>query len=272
MPVTTRWLACVTATRRSGGLHGGAQSRTISPDSTGQDLNNPQTFNRFSYCLNNPLKYTDPSGNDQIITTIGEDIYEIRNGAGTLLDWAFGIDQLAQKMQDCEAYSRGVDLPLGDGAAEFFSAQQTGLDKIKNVCTSIQDGYDQFVENNRNALGKTSVGKKILEASDTIAKYTDKFGWLFSFCTNTPEPEGLGSSIKEGFSHAPRTIGEQLIVEQAKADPAAGHPLKMNLNDPRWPSSAGWQKYEMHGPGRIQLHYVYNPTTGGVGDFKIIGR
>ena len=23
---------------------------------------NPQSYNRYSYCLNNPLKYTDPSG------------------------------------------------------------------------------------------------------------------------------------------------------------------------------------------------------------------
>ena len=27
-----------------------------------QDPTNPQNFNRYSYCLNNPLKYTDPSG------------------------------------------------------------------------------------------------------------------------------------------------------------------------------------------------------------------
>jgi len=36
--------------------------RFISPDSAGQDLNNPQTLNRYSYCSNNPLKYIDPSG------------------------------------------------------------------------------------------------------------------------------------------------------------------------------------------------------------------
>ncbi len=36
--------------------------RFISPDSTGQRLSDPQTLNRYSYCENNPLKYTDPSG------------------------------------------------------------------------------------------------------------------------------------------------------------------------------------------------------------------
>jgi RHS repeat-associated protein len=36
--------------------------RFISPDSIVQDFTNPQTLNRYSYCVNNPLKYTDPSG------------------------------------------------------------------------------------------------------------------------------------------------------------------------------------------------------------------
>jgi len=36
--------------------------RFISPDSIVQNPANPQTLNRYSYCLNNPLKYVDPSG------------------------------------------------------------------------------------------------------------------------------------------------------------------------------------------------------------------
>jgi RHS repeat-associated protein len=36
--------------------------RFVSPDSIVQSMANPQTLNRYSYCLNNPLKYTDPTG------------------------------------------------------------------------------------------------------------------------------------------------------------------------------------------------------------------
>jgi len=36
--------------------------RFISPDTIIPDPANPQSFNRYSYCLNNPLKYVDPSG------------------------------------------------------------------------------------------------------------------------------------------------------------------------------------------------------------------
>lgn len=36
--------------------------RFLSPDPFVQSPSNPQNYNRYSYCLNNPLKYTDPSG------------------------------------------------------------------------------------------------------------------------------------------------------------------------------------------------------------------
>jgi RHS repeat-associated protein len=37
--------------------------RFISVDSVIQSLANPQSINGYSYCLNNPLRYTDPTGN-----------------------------------------------------------------------------------------------------------------------------------------------------------------------------------------------------------------
>lgn len=36
--------------------------RFLSPDNYVQQPDNSQNFNRYSYCLNNPLKYTDPTG------------------------------------------------------------------------------------------------------------------------------------------------------------------------------------------------------------------
>ena len=41
-----------------------AIGRFISPDSIVSRLTNPQAFNRYSYAINNPLKYTDPTGHD----------------------------------------------------------------------------------------------------------------------------------------------------------------------------------------------------------------
>ena len=36
--------------------------RLLAPDPMIQTPDNPQNFNRYTYCLNNPLRYTDPTG------------------------------------------------------------------------------------------------------------------------------------------------------------------------------------------------------------------
>ena len=38
--------------------------RFTQPDSVIQDFFNPQSYNRYSYCVNNPLRFTDPTGFD----------------------------------------------------------------------------------------------------------------------------------------------------------------------------------------------------------------
>ena len=47
----------------NGRLYAPVLGRFFSPDNYVQMPDNSQSFNRYSYCLNNPLKYTDPSGN-----------------------------------------------------------------------------------------------------------------------------------------------------------------------------------------------------------------
>ena len=55
--------------------------RFISPDTVVQNFANPQSLNRYSYVLNNPLKYSDPSGHwietALDITFIAWDIQEL---------------------------------------------------------------------------------------------------------------------------------------------------------------------------------------------------
>ena len=41
--------------------------RFIQPDAVIQDLTNSQGWNRYTYKLNNPVKYVDPSGHKQIL-------------------------------------------------------------------------------------------------------------------------------------------------------------------------------------------------------------
>ena len=43
--------------------------RMLSPDPVTQAPENGQNYNRYTYANNNPLKYTDPSGNTSPQTT-----------------------------------------------------------------------------------------------------------------------------------------------------------------------------------------------------------
>ena len=56
--------------------------RFISADTIIPNPTNPQYFNRYSYCLNNPLKYTDPSGHGGGFTRELEDMSYL-----TLTEW-----------------------------------------------------------------------------------------------------------------------------------------------------------------------------------------
>ncbi|VEN73341.1 hypothetical protein EPICR_160003 [Candidatus Desulfarcum epimagneticum] len=51
--------------------------RFLSPDGFIQDPYSSQSFNRYTYCLNNPLQYTDPSGQffDAVIRAVGGAIF-----------------------------------------------------------------------------------------------------------------------------------------------------------------------------------------------------
>lgn len=42
-------------------------ARFTQPDTIIPDLSDPQTYNRYAYCVNNPLRYTDPSGKTPLL-------------------------------------------------------------------------------------------------------------------------------------------------------------------------------------------------------------
>ena len=53
-----------------------------------QNYGNPQTLNRYTYCLNNPLSYTDPTGNEVDFENESAAIAAIDYANSTGFDWA----------------------------------------------------------------------------------------------------------------------------------------------------------------------------------------
>ena len=77
------------------------------------------------------------------------------------------------------------------------------------------------------------------------------------------KPLGLGSTGRT----APANLNEQLAMEQAISNPAAGRPLPVPMTDSRWPATDGWVKSAQNING-IEIHYVRNSVTGAIDDFK----
>ena len=84
--------------------------RFLAPDNFVQAPDNTQNFNRYSYCLNNPLKYTDPSG----------EFWHIVIGAVI-----GGIVNLAGNWDNCDGFWQGC-AAFGVGAAAGAAIAATG--------------------------------------------------------------------------------------------------------------------------------------------------
>jgi hypothetical protein len=91
-----------------------------------------------------------------------------------------------------------------------------------------------------------------------------------------PQVAGRGSTaaLSKGTTAA-RNLREQLAIEQAMRNPAAGRALDLKMTDPRWPASEGWVKMQqmVQSGGRegpINVHYLLNTATGAIDDFKIV--
>ena len=73
---------------------------------------------------------------------------------------------------------------------------------------------------------------------------------------------------------APRDLNEQTFWKQVESNPSQGNKLRDMNNDPRFPTSAGFQKMEathyLPDGTSISVHYQYNFNTGKAYDMKIV--
>ena len=69
----------------NGRLYDPVIARVLSPDNYVQNPYNPHNYNRYSYCYNNPLVYTDPSGD--FILLAGISAFIMTGGINMAMGW-----------------------------------------------------------------------------------------------------------------------------------------------------------------------------------------
>ena len=130
----------------NGRLYDSVLGRFLSPDNYVKMPDNSQSFNRYSYCLNNPLKYTDPSGNlfgidDAIIA------FAAFNMASSMMQAAFE-GKSVWKAGVLSLLSSGASYGIGElfkGAAATFGNEllRAGAHGLASGVISALDG-DNF--------------------------------------------------------------------------------------------------------------------------------
>ena len=102
--------------------------RFIQPDDVIQDLSNPQSYNRYSYVLNNPLRYTDPTGH-------GPNDYTGASGRAMLQDEDAEATRIVQSARQSAGTMATVGRTVAEmnpivGAANGTIGAATGKDAI----------------------------------------------------------------------------------------------------------------------------------------------
>ena len=136
----------------NGRMYDPLMSLMLSPDNNIQMLQSSQNFNRYSYCLNNPLKYNDPTGEwveSLVFGVVGgcaNVVMNARNidtfGEGALL---FGVGFVQGFLTE---YTLGQSWLLQVGVGTLTSGVTSGV----NQMVSISDGGLKFSGDEWNSI------------------------------------------------------------------------------------------------------------------------
>ena len=149
-----------------------ALGRFLSPDTIVPEPGNPQSLNRYSYTLNNPVKYRDPSGHwvesALDIAFIGYDVYDIKTNG---LSWTSGLSLAADVA--------GLILPVATGGGLLVR----GLAHVDDLAKAVSHADDvaEVASHADDAVKVVEAAAKeapivIGERMTRVRAYADKIG------------------------------------------------------------------------------------------------
>ena len=180
-------------------LYDPALGRFLSSDNYVQAPDNSQNFNRYSYCLNNPLKYTDPDGN--FVVTFGAAIGFASFCLSTYLDPSF--DNIVKSAAIC-AVTYGIGSAcqalasvqgLSTSACELVRASAHGFSSGLFAAIEGGDFTSQFVAGFVSSyVGSYINGSKLLTLGSTTLA-----GGIASWATGGDFLEGAKTGFRIGL-------------------------------------------------------------------------
>jgi RHS repeat-associated protein len=138
--------------------------RFISADTLVQDPYDPQSLNRYSYCINNPLKYTDPSGHwlETVldIASIAYDIYEITKDPNNAWNWvSLGADVACAILPVATGGGAAVrGIAKGANAIDNTADAVKAADRAHDYAKTIDKAWDVTRLDGASRAGKLSDG------------------------------------------------------------------------------------------------------------------
>jgi len=107
-------------------------ARFLTEDSYTGERNDPLSLNRYTYCVNNPMKYYDPSGHsftsvlNDVTDTITDFGNGMRNGVVEAFSWGVSDYIIPDNYQSDNGYVYYIGKATGNAAAEVVGAIITG--------------------------------------------------------------------------------------------------------------------------------------------------
>jgi RHS repeat-associated protein len=177
--------------------------RFIQADPRIQDLSNPQSYNRYSYCINDPLRYTDPTGLDYWGDVGGMYLGYYDAGASLVRGTVFMVAHpvvTAQGIGTAIAHPINTGSAIASGVAKDWNSGARGQGKVVGgallaIGTALAPGAEA---GNLSKVGDVaSAGEKAAATANEskvvyIGKTSDLKG-LPSDQTLLPELPDLGS-------------------------------------------------------------------------------